>query len=412
MKNLSYITEKYGPSAGAKPIPVPDGYFGYIPSTKNSSPLSKRSDNITASPIYFCKKCSDNTGNTKTGGECDSVIDNGGRCLKYDFKKMADDINVLDKFGDRREVEPGVLKSVNGQLILKGESRKTDGKRVEYKLKKECNGSNCEWMFYDEDKPEGGEGWVPMSEYLTGSLHENRIIMKEDMNRIPQMIDDKLREFNFYTVDPKKGKQKISFTDDDREVIVNNYGDMLENYPEDIAFIRSVVSCRDIDDKTNEPFVRLGSYRDSSNINLPFSKKVNGLEKVLDGGINYFTIMNNPGPDNRDFKIVPGDRIKDVDFDEETKEMMSKPEPEPQQPMRKEEPFEEVMKNKERKGLASLMDKGELSNDFTKSQKKIIEKLKREGYLFKQPVDEGGYEMKEVKSKEFTESFKVWKKKS
>ena len=92
--------------------------------------------------------------------------------------------------------------------------------------------------------------------------------------------------------------------------------------------------------------------------------------------------------------------------------MMSQPESQPKQPIRKEEPFEQVMKNKERKGLASLMDKGELSNDFTKSQKKIIEKLKREGYLFKQPVDEGGYEMKEVKSKEFTESFKVWKKKS
>jgi hypothetical protein len=187
-----------------------------------------------------------------------------------------------------------------------------------------------------------------------------------------------------------------------------NFIDMSEKYPEDIAFIRAVVSCRDIDDKTNQPYIRLGSYRDSSNINLPFSKRVNGLERVLDGGVNYFTVVNNPGPDNRDFKIVPGDKIKDVEFDDHTKETMHQPIP--QQPMKKEEPFEQVMKNKERKGLSSLLEKGELSNDLTKSQKKIIEKLKREGYLFKQPVDEGGYKKMRVKSKEFTEAFEVWKK--
>ena len=45
------------------------------------------------------------------------------------------------------------------------------------------------------------------------------------------------------------------------------------------------------------------------------------------------------------------------------------------------------------------------------SNNKIVKKLKKEGYLFKQPVDESGYDMREVKSKEFTESFKVWKKK-
>jgi len=402
------LVEQPRPKSGSTPRYSPND----VPSQSSDSESTSTGGRLplVTSDKYFCKKCKDSSNEEKTGNECDSIIDNGGKCIEYDKKAIVADFgDIYDTKGNNRGFSASNILSRSGKLYLAGESRITDGKKVEMELKQECNGDDCEWLFYDEEK-EGRPGWINIKDYYTTSLHENRIIMKENMDRIPQMIDDKLREFNFYTVDPKKGKQKISFTDDDREVIVNNYGDMLENYPEDIAFIRSVVSCRDIDDKTNEPFVRLGSYRDSSNINLPFSKRVNGLEKVLDGGINYFTIMNNPGPDNRDFKIVPGDRIKDVDFDEETKEMMSQPESQPQQPMRKEEPFEEVMKNKERKGLASLMEKGELSNDFTKSQKKIIEKLKREGYLFKQPVDEGGYKKMKVKSKEFTEAFEVWKK--
>lgn len=377
---------------------------------------------------FFCKKCSGDGPDLDTVPGCNTAIRNGYTCDEYDRTKedeIIEEINNAwkEKYGndlsDKNYINKSILYFRTGKPMIKGErviSSPGDpyaDEEYEFEIRKvydnttdkatwEYENSNGEWKNYIDD-------------YFHARTNESiksnsKKLIKENMEQIPQMIDDKLREFNFYTVDPKKGKQKISFTDDDRELMKNNFVDMSEKYPEDIAFIRSVVSCRDIDDKTNEPFVRLGSYRDSSNINLPFSKRVNGLEKVLDGGINYFTIMNNPGPDNRDFKIVPGDRIKDVDFDEETKEMMSQPESQPQQPMRKEEPFEEVMKNKERKGLASLMEKGELSNDFTKSQKKIIEKLKREGYLFKQPVDEGGYKKMRVKSKEFTEAFEVWKK--
>lgn len=231
------------------------------------------------------------------------------------------------------------------------------------------------------------------------------------MEHIPQMIDDKLREFNFYTIDPKKGKQKISFTDEDRESMKNSFLDMSEKYPEDIAFIRSVVDCRGIDDKTNQPFVRIGSYRNNSNINLPFKNDSKGLGQLLDSGINYFTMENNPTADDRDFKILPGDQIKDVEFSEESRQEMSEPMEQPKPKMKKEEPFEEVMKLKEKKGLASLVDTNEVNNNLSKKQKEIVEKLKKEGYLFKQPVDETGYDMREVKSKEFTESFKVWKKK-
>lgn len=76
-----------------------------------------------------------------------------------------------------------------------------------------------------------------------------------------------------------------------------------------------------------------------------------------------------------------------------------------------EQPFEEEMKQKEKKGLASLLDGNEPSNDFTKRQKKVLEKLKGEGYLLNRPENEEGYIRKKVTSKEFTESFNVWEPK-
>ena len=358
---------------------------------------------MSVSNEFFCKKCKQSNGELfDTELACDSIMTlPNSKCLEYDLDKIINDLPELkDNSGEVKIPSKKNFMVKNGKLYLKGEDRETDNLNRDFEIKKE----NGVWIF--DDVP---HGWTNYEDYFTTSLYENTII-KEDKGSLPQMIDDKLREFNFYTVDPKKGKQKISFTDDDREVMKNNFIDMLEKYPEDIAFIRSVVSCKDIDEKTNEPFVKLGSYRDSSNINLPFSKRVNGLEKVLDGGINYFTIENNPGPDNRDFKILPGDLIKDIKFSEDSN--MGEPMIQPKQKVNKEEPFEEVMKGKEKKGLASLIQTNEVDNNFTKKQKEILEKLKKQGYLFKQPVNKEGYEMKKVKSKEFTESLKVWKKKS
>jgi hypothetical protein len=69
------------------------------------------------------------------------------------------------------------------------------------------------------------------------------------------------------------------------------------------------------------------------------------------------------------------------------------------------------MKQKESKGLASLVDTDNVSNDLTKKQKEIVEKLKGQGYLFKRPVEDSEYNTKKVNSAEFVESFHVWEKK-
>ena len=360
---------------------------------------------------YFCIKCVKESDTVENITICENRIENHGfTCEKHDYEKIVNDLpTVKNKHGEVQEFKPSVFGTKDGELIMRGESRLTDGKNIDFKIRKE----NDIWEFYDEEK-DGGAGWIKFDEYYTTSTHESTMskkIMKENMEHIPQMIDDKLREFNFYAIDPKKGKQKISFTDEDRESMKNSFLDMSEKYPEDIAFIRSVVDCRGIDDKTNQPFVRIGSYRNNSNINLPFKNDSKGLGQLLDSGINYFTIENNPTADDRDFKILPGDQIKDVEFSEESRQEMSEPIEQPKPQMKKEEPFEEVMKLKEKKGLASLVDTNEVNNHLSKKQKEIVEKLKKEGYLFKQPVDESGYDMREVKSKEFTESFKVWKKK-
>ena len=387
---------------------------------------------MSVSNKFFCKKCEQSNG-TPFNAElaCDGIMTlSGSKCLKYDTEKIANEINpIWEDFAESKnlqfvkksdgmkdsdgnplfnDIQPNQLKIDNGVLKYYGEGSdvKTD---VWLEIYKKEVGGEYDWYF-----KENGTEKSFTKDYLIpkeGQTEFTESIIRENMEHIPQMIDDKLREFNFYTIDPKKGKQKISFTDEDRESMKNSFLDMSEKYPEDIAFIRSVVDCRGIDDKTNQPFVRIGSYRNNSNINLPFKNDSKGLGQLLDSGINYFTMENNPTADDRDFKILPGDQIKDVEFSEESKQEMSKPMEQPKPQMKKEEPFEEVMKLKEKKGLASLVDTNEVSNNLSKKQKEIVEKLKKEGYLFKQPVDESGYDMREVKSKEFTESFKVWKKK-
>lgn len=388
---------------------------------------------MSVSNKFFCKKCKQSDG-TEFSSEpaCDGIMTlSGSECLKYETEKIADEINpIWEDFAESKgkkfvkksdgmkdsdgnplfnDIQPNQLKIDDGVLKYYGEeSDVTTDAWIEI-YKKEVGGE-YDWYF-----KEGGTEKSFTKDYLIpkeGQTEFTESIIRENMEHIPQMIDDKLREFNFYTIDPKKGKQKISFTDDDRESMKNSFLDMSEKYPEDIAFIRSVVDCRGMDDKTSQPFVRIGSYRDNSNINLPFKNNSKGLGQLLDSGINYFTIENNPTADDRDFKILPGDQIKDIDFDEETKEMMSQPESQPQKPMKKEEPFEVVMKGKEKKGLESLIKDGELTNNLTKKQKELLEKLKKGGYLFKRPVDDTDYDVKNVKSSEFTESFKVWKKKS
>jgi hypothetical protein len=243
---------------------------------------------------------------------------------------------------------------------------------------------------------------------------ERRIIFEEYENdTLPKMIDDKLREFNFYSANDK-GKLKIVFNDDDREEISRQFDDLIKKYPEDIAFIRAVVVAKGEDKKTGEPVVRLGSYYNNADIELPFNSQMNGLGKLLDGGITYFTIINNEGPDYRDFKIVPGDKIPEVEFnklEKEEIELNNYKHSHNQELKKMEEPFEEVMKKKEQKGLSSLLEKGNVTNDLTKKQKEVLENLKKKGYKLSKPENTDIYERVRVKSKEFNESINAWKPK-
>ena len=193
-----------------------------------------------------------------------------------------------------------------------------------------------------------------------------------EVNSLPEMIDDKLREFNFYSANDK-GKQKVVFTDEDREEISKEFDDLIKKYPEDIAFIRAVVIAKGVDKKTEEPVVRLGSYYNNSEIELPFNSQMNGLGKLLDGGVIYVTIMNNEGPDLRDFKIVGGDKIPEVEFNDKDKkeiELDNYTHSHDEEMAEMEEPFEEVMKKKEQKGLASLLD-GDLTTTSQSVKRKF-----------------------------------------
>ena len=245
--------------------------------------------------------------------------------------------------------------------------------------------------------------------------HLKRRYINEEVNdSLPKMIDDKLREFNFYSANDK-GKMKVVFNDEDREEISRQFDDLIKKYPEDIAFIRAVVIAKGVDKKTEEPVVRLGSYYNNADIELPFNSQMNGLGKLLDGGVIYFTIVNNEGPDLRDFKIVGGDRIPEVEFNEPEKEEIeldNYKHSHDQEMAEMDEPFEEVMKKKEQKGLSSLLEKGEVTNDLTKKQKEVLENLKKRGFKFKKPPNPSIYKKVKVNSKEFNESINAWKPKN
>jgi len=230
----------------------------------------------------------------------------------------------------------------------------------------------------------------------------------------PEMIEDRLKEFNFYSVNDK-GKQRIIFNDDDREEITKHYNDIKEKFPNpDIAFVRAVVLSKGEDKKTGQPVVRLGSYYDNADIKLPFTTEKNGLSKVLNGGITYFTVENNPGTDHRDFKLVSGDRIPETEFKPKEKEEIevdNYKHSHENEMKEKAEPYEEVMKKKERKGLETLLNREEVTNELTKKQKKLIENLKNQGYKFTKPEQGDIYERVRIKSKEFNESINAWKPK-
>jgi len=349
----------------------------------------------------FCSVCKTGSKEYKKPVCKNKVNDGTAECTKFDLDKVAADIpEIKGKDGgveDKLTITKKMLTTKDGKIYFHGEDKETEGLKVDFELKKE----NDVWSLLDPKKV-GGEGWIPFSDYLTTSLYEQTLKEQKEMKSISDKIEEKLRDIYFYTVS-EKGKERVTFDLEDKRNIEQHLKDLYnQNIVGDRGFIMAVVRAKG-SDKEDGQLIKLGSFPKDSNIDLGFEEK--GLGSLV--GTQYFSIKNNDGPDDRDFEIVRGDINKDIEFKkevgvEEPKEPMSQPV--------KEEPYEEVMKQRELKGLASLVNSDEVGNNFTKKQREILEKLKGQGYLFKRPVEDTNYKQTKVNSSEFTESFNVWKK--
>ena len=354
----------------------------------------------------FCKKCIQGNKGVFSGmAICKDAIDNKGfTCDKYDLDAVSKSIPTPKK-NDGSNPDSGVFSSSslsqkNDKIYFRGESRLQDERDMDFELKYENN----IWSFFDTDQTP--PGWVPFSEYITSNtLYEQNIKTMENKKSLSDSIEEKLRDVYFYSVS-EKGKERIKFDLEDKRNILRHLKDLSnQNIGGDKGFVMSVVRSKG-EDKDNGHIVKLGSYPKDSNIDLGFEEK--GLSSLL--GTQYFSIKNNNGPDERDFEIVKGDIHGNIDFKKEKDTKIEEPIDTVTKPV-KEEPYEQVMKQKEAKGLASLVDTDNVSDDLTKKQKEIVEKLKGQGYLFKRPLEDSEYNKKKVKSAEFVESFHVWEKK-
>lgn len=363
---------------------------------------------------FFCKKCKYSGSEIPNESGCQSLFNTHGwdnvECLDFDKGGIADETNaawleVMPNLADRNKLKSGHFSVNSGKLMVKGEKEDMI-EDTEFEIKKKKKGDGTyDWFF-----TENGTEKSYTTDYLKSSseeLAEQKDIMK-NIKSVSDKIEEKLRDIFFYSVNEKTGKkEQITFSLEDKKDIEQELRDLSnQNITGDKSFVMAVVRALG-SDKEGNPIVKLGSYPKDSNVNLGFEER--GLGSLL--GTQYFSIVNNEGPDSRDFEIKKGDIYDNIEFKKEN-EKEEKVSNQPMEKPVKEEPYEEVMRQKERKGLASLVDTNEVNNNFTKKQKELIEKLKKGGYLFKRPVDELGYDVKNVKSSEFTESFKVWKKKS
>ena len=366
---------------------------------------------MSVSNKFFCKKCEQSNGTPgNTELACDGIMSlSGSKCLEYDFGGIANEINaawleVMPNLADRNKLKPGHFSVNSGKLMVKGEKYDMiEDTEFEIKKKKVGSGPDHDW-FFNEDGSEKSY----TKDYLKSSptaLDEQKD-MSKDVKSMSDKIEEKLRDIYFYSISAKGDKERIEFNLRDKKNIELELRDLSnQNRTGDKAFVMAVVRAMG-KDSNDEFIVRLGSYPKDSNVNLGFEER--GLGSLI--GTQYFSIINVPGPDDRDFEIKKGDVYDNIEFNKDEKSEEPKSE-ESIQTSVKDEPYEQVMMMKEKKGLESLVNTNEVGNNFTKKQKELLEKLKRSGYLFKKPVDESGYDVKNVKSSEFTESFKVWKKK-
>jgi hypothetical protein len=197
----------------------------------------------------------------------------------------------------------------------------------------------------------------------------------------------------------------IEFTADEENTVISKVEDvMTDGAYGDKSIVRAAVSVKGGKD---EPTIKFGSFATDSEI-IDRGTIYDDDGDFMNDGDNmrdYFEIVMT-GPDIDDYKIV---RVRAQDLEEEP-EKEDMVEPEVKQPV-KDEPFEQVMKEKERKGFSSLLSQDEITDEFTKNQKRVLEKLKGSGYLFKEPKTTEGYKKMKVKSGQFNEEFTVWKKK-
>lgn len=242
--------------------------------------------------------------------------------------------------------------------------------------------------------------------------------IKEERDRIISLLGIREQEESIIKTTPLEKFKKIKFYDskmkpieftaDEENTVISKVEDvMTDGAYGDKSIVRAAVSVKGGKD---EPTIKFGSFATDSEI-IDRGTIYDDDGDFMNDGDNmrdYFEIVMT-GPDIDDYKIV---RVRAQDLEEEPeKEDMVEPEVKQSEQPVKDEPFEQVMKEKEIKGFSSLLSQGEITDEFTKNQKKILEKLKGSGYLFKEPKTTEGYKKMKVKSGQFNEEFTVWKKK-
>lgn len=242
-----------------------------------------------------------------------------------------------------------------------------------------------------------------------------RRTIKEERDRIISLLGIREQEESIIKTTPLEKFKKIKFYDakmkpieftaDEENTVISKVEDvMTDGAYGDKSIVRAAISIKGGKD---EPIIKFGSFATDSEI-IDRGTIYDDDGDFMNDGDNmrdYFEIVMT-GPDIDDYKIV---RVRAQDLEEEP-EKEDMVEPEVKQPV-KDEPFEQVMKEKERKGFSSLLSQDEITDEFTKNQKRVLEKLKGSGYLFKEPKTTEGYKKMKVKSGQFNEEFTVWKKK-
>lgn len=387
---------------------------------------------------YFCKKCTDTRNKRPLDpNECNgnfgmgqNTIDSTGkvnmvvRCDEYDLDKAANDINnvLSTQTGDR--ISPNNMKTYKGMIKISAEildPKFTDASDdiPENREKRNLYTMKIKDEWYMGSKTPNILNLKLPKDFVRKNLYEQLSKFEQTKISVDEKIQTLLGKIRFYGVkDSDEGfvTKEIDFNTEQISNIKRNYLEFKEDgYDEDDSFVRAVIETMGMD-KTGKPVVRLFSFDEQSNINIipdiTTIKESKGLARLLKESIIYFTVdKSSTSPDSRDVKIMKGNLIKAKMVEpkkEEPKQVeMREPQPEP----KKEEPFEMVMREKEKKGLASLLNTGTLSNDLTKRQKEIVEKLRKDGYKFSKPQNEEMYEMRNLKTAEFSEGIKIWKPK-